>query len=103
MRPKCAEIDRKMQSLPDELDALRRQGAEDTAAEEARIREVAATERERLLEHAHREIDLQVKVAERELVAYAAELAVGVASERIKRNITDEDQKRLVDRYMRQL
>ena len=97
------EIDQKMKALPGELDALRAQGAEEIAAEEARIRAAAAIERDRLLEQARREIDAQVKVAERELVSHAASLAVGVAAERIKKNITDEDQKRLIDRYMQQL
>ncbi len=97
------EIDRKMKALPAELEALRAQGAQEIAAEEERIRAAAAAERDRLLEQARREIDLQVRVAERELVAHAAELAVGVASDRIKKTITDEDQQRLVDRYVGQL
>lgn len=98
-----AEIDRKMKALPGELEALRAQGAEEIAAEEARIGAAAAAERQRLLEQTRREIELQVKVAERELVSHAADLAVGVASERIKKNITDDDQKRLIDRYVQQL
>jgi len=97
------DIDRKMKALPGELEALRAQGAQEIAAEEARILAAAAAERDRLLAQARREIDLQVKVAERELVAHAADLAVGVASERIKANITDDDQERLVDRYVKQL
>ncbi len=97
------DIDRKMKALPAELEALRAQGAQGIAAEEERIRVAAAAERDRLLEQARRDIDLQVKVAERELVAHAAELAVGVASDRIKKNITDDDQQRLVDRYVGQL
>ena len=97
------EIDRKMKALPGELEALRKQGVEEIAAEEARIQAAAAAERDRLLEQARREIDLQVKVAERELVSHAADLAVGVATERIKKSITDQDQQRLVDRYVRQL
>jgi F-type H+-transporting ATPase subunit b len=97
------DIDRKMKALPGELEALRRQGLEEIAAEEARIQAAAAAERDRLLEQARREIALQVKVAERELVSHAAELAVGVATERIKKNITDDDQQRLVDRYVQQL
>jgi F-type H+-transporting ATPase subunit b len=97
------EIDRKMKALPGELEALRRQGLEEIAAEEARIQAAAAAERDRLLEQARREIALQVKVAERELVSHAAELAVGVATERIKKNITGEDQQRLLDRYVQQL
>jgi len=97
------EIERKMKALPGELEALRAQGAQEIAAEESRISAAAAAERDRLLEQARRDIDLQVKVAERGLVAHAAELAVGVAADRIKKNITDEDQKRLVDRYVGQL
>jgi F-type H+-transporting ATPase subunit b len=98
-----AEIDRRMAALPGELDALRAQGSAEIEAEEARIRAAAAAERDRLLEQARREIDLQVKVAERTLVNRAAELAVGVASERIRRNITTEDQERLIDRYVERL
>ncbi len=97
------EIDRKMKALPGELDALRAQGTQEIAAEQARIHAAAIAERDRLLEQARRDIDLQVKVAERELVAHAADLTVGVAADRIKNNITDEDQKRLVDRYVGQL
>lgn len=97
------EIERKMKALPGELDALRAQGAQQMAAEEARIQVAAAAERDRLLDQARRDIEQQVKVAERELVSHAANLAVGLATERIKRNITDDDQRRLVDRYVQQL
>jgi len=40
---------------------------------------VAATERERLLEQARRDIDLQLQAARRELTRHAADLAVDVA------------------------
>jgi F-type H+-transporting ATPase subunit b len=97
------EIDRRMTALPGELEALRAQGAQEIAAEEARIRAAAAAERDRLLEQARRDIDQHVKVAERELVSHAADLAVAVAAERIRQTITDDDQKRLADRYVQQL
>jgi F-type H+-transporting ATPase subunit b len=97
------EIDRRMRALPGELDVLRAQGAREIAAEEGRIRDAAAAERDRLLEQARREIAWQVKIAERDLVSHAADLAVGVATERIKNNITDDDRQRLVDRYVQQL
>jgi F-type H+-transporting ATPase subunit b len=97
------EIDRRMKALPAELEALRAQGAREIAAEEERIRTAAALERDRLLEQARREIEWQVKVAERDLVSHAADLAVGVATERITHNITDDDRQRLVDRYVQQL
>jgi F-type H+-transporting ATPase subunit b len=97
------EIDRRMKALPGELEALRAQGAQEIAAEAARIRTAASAERDRLLEQARRDIDQHVKIAERELVSHAADLAVGVAAERIRKSITDDDQKRLADRYVQQL
>jgi F-type H+-transporting ATPase subunit b len=97
------EIDRKMAALPGELEALRGQGAQEIAAEQARIRAAAAAERDRLLDQARRDIDQQVKIAERELVNHAADLAIGLAGDRIRKTITDEDQKRLADRYVQQL
>ncbi len=36
-------------------------------------------------------------------MAHAADLAVGVATERIRNTITDDDRQRLVDRYVQQL
>ena len=98
-----ADIDRKMKALPAELAALRAQGEQEVAAEDHRIKTVAATERERLLEQARRDIDMHVKVAERELVSHAADLTVGLATTRIKNIITEDDQQRLVDRYVQQL
>lgn len=95
-----AAIDAKLQALPAELDALKARGQQEIAAEEKRIRELAETERARLLEHATRDIEQRTRVARRELVEHAASLAVGVAQTRIKAQITDADQARLVDRYL---
>lgn len=98
-----AEIDAKMKALPNELETLKRQGAEDVTAEQARIAQAAADERARLLEQTRREIDMRMRIARRELTEHAAVLAVGVAEQRIRRAITPEDQIRLVDRYASQL
>lgn len=98
-----AEIDRQLGALPAELEALKAQGAEDVRAERVRIAQAAAAERERLLEQMRREIGMRLRVARRELVEHAAELAVGVARQRIQRSITPEDHLRLVDRYTSQL
>ena len=98
-----AEIQQKMSALPAEIDALRRQGADDVKAERQRISQAAETERVRLLDQTRREIDMRLRVAKRELTEHAAELAVQVAEQRIKRTITPEDQIRLVDRYASQL
>jgi F-type H+-transporting ATPase subunit b len=97
------EIERKLQALPGEIEALRRRGAEEIASEEQRISAMAAAERERLLEQTRREIELQVRLAKRALVEHAADLSVQLAGERIKETITPADQERIVDRYLDQV
>jgi F-type H+-transporting ATPase subunit b len=98
-----AELEKKMQALPGELEALRTRGAAEIAAEEQRIAAAAAAERTRLLEQTRREIELQVRVAKRDLVEHAADLAVQIAGQRIERDITAADQERLVRRYLDQV
>ncbi len=98
-----AEVDRRMAALPADIEALRARGMADVAAEEARIRAAAEADRARLLEQARRQTELQLRVARRELVAHAADLAVGVATDRIKRTIRDDDQRRLVEAYVSRL
>jgi F-type H+-transporting ATPase subunit b len=100
---RLAQVDTKMAALPGELDALRRTGAEEVAAEEARIRQAAEAERARLIEQSTREIDWQLKIAERDLTRHAGALAVDLATRKIRATITDADQLRLVDRYVAQV
>jgi len=98
-----AQIDRKLELLPGELETLRTRGAEETAAEEARIQVAAEAERARLVEQTRREIDQQVRVARQALICEVADLAVGAAAERIRHELTPEGQLRLVDRYADQV
>jgi F-type H+-transporting ATPase subunit b len=98
-----AEIDAKLKALPGEIEQLKVRGAEDLAAERARIEAAAEAERQRLLEQTRREIEMRLQVARRELVEHAADLAVRVASTRIQQTITPDDQARLVDRYAAQI
>jgi F-type H+-transporting ATPase subunit b len=98
-----AELDRRMAALPGELAALRERGVQEIAAEEQRIRQAAEAERERLLEQMRREMDVRLRLAQRDLMQHAAALAISVGMERIRRNITADDQLRLVDRYLDQV
>jgi F-type H+-transporting ATPase subunit b len=97
------EIDKKLAALPAELDALREAGAEEVSAEEARIRAAAEQERIRLLENTKRDLQLQLRIAERDLTRHAADLAIAVATDRAKKTMTDQDQRRLVERYLGQV
>jgi F-type H+-transporting ATPase subunit b len=98
-----AEIEARMRALPDEIAALTRRGAEEIAAEETRIMAAAEAERTRMLEQSRREIDLQVRLAQRSLRRLAGELAVNLATERVRRAINEADHSRLVDRYLAQV
>lgn len=98
-----ASIEQKLQALPGELAALRTRGAEEIKSEEQRIAAAAAADRERLLEQTRREIDLQVRLAKKEILEHAVDLSVQLATERIKTEVTPADQDRLVDRYLSQV
>lgn len=98
-----AEVDRKMQALPAELEALKTRGAQEIAAEEERIASAAATDRARLLTQTRREIEVRLQTAQRALSDYAAGLALTLATERLTREMTPADHARLVDRYVDQV
>jgi F-type H+-transporting ATPase subunit b len=98
-----AEMDAKLKALPRELEELRARGQAEISAEEARIRELAEAERVRLVEQASREIDQQVRTAQRALVEHAADLAISIAEQKIKGEITNDDQARLVKTYLDQV
>lgn len=98
-----AAIEQKLQALPGELDKLRKRGAEEIKSEEHRIALAAAADRDRMLEQTRREIELQVRLAKKEILDHAADLSVQLATERIKNEVTPADQDRLVDRYLSQV
>jgi len=98
-----AAVEQKLQALPGELAALRTRGADEIVSEEKRIATAAEAERERLLEQTRREIDLQVRLAKKDILEHAADLSVQLATERLKKEITPADQARLVDQYLTQV
>ena len=98
-----ADLDRRLEALPAEIDALRARGVAEIAAEEKRIQADAEAERARLLDDMQRDVDLRVRVAKKMLTERAADLVVTLAAQRVKETITDADQQRLVDRYTTQV
>jgi F-type H+-transporting ATPase subunit b len=99
-RQQLTEIDRRLKELPAELEALKARGAEEVAAEGARIRQQAEAERHRLLDQTRRDVEIQVRLAKQALADYTADLAVRLAKDRVATTITPADQDRLVDRYV---
>lgn len=98
-----ASVQARLAALPAELETLKARGAEEVKAEQERIRVLAASERDRVLAQTRREIDQQYRLARRALVQETAEQAAAIARARIERDITADDQARLLDRYMQQV
>ena len=100
---RLAEIETKLAGLPAELESLRTRGAEELAAERARVRAAAEAERDRLIDQARKDIESQTRAARATLRAHAATLAVEVAEARLKETLTPTEQAALVDGYAAQM
>ena len=97
------KIESRLAALPAELEALKARGADEVQAEQARIRALAVTERERVLAQTRREIEQQYRLSRRALVQETAEQAAKIARARIESDMTPADQTRLIDRYLNQV
>ncbi|MEO8481748.1 MAG: hypothetical protein ABI634_06020 [Acidobacteriota bacterium] len=95
-----AHVRVRLAELPAELRALDERGREELAHERERMKAATAAEREKLLDRTRREIDLQFRIARRELVEHTADLAISLARTRLTQAITPDDQARLIDRYV---
>jgi len=99
----AAEVDRRLASLETEIEKLRANARREQAAEAERIRQQNAADLSRIQEHATREIDSAAKGARLELKRYAAQLAVDLAEQKIRRQMTPQLQSTLVENFARDL
>jgi F-type H+-transporting ATPase subunit b len=82
-RRKLAEIESRLMKLDGEIGMMRDAVEKDAAAEEARIEAAAREDARKMVESAQQEIAAAAKTARRDLTAYAADLAVGLAKQQI--------------------
>jgi F-type H+-transporting ATPase subunit b len=92
-------VQERLAKLPGDLEELKRRGAEELAAEKVRQAEATKFERDRVLEQTRREIELQSRLARRQLLEHSASLSMKLARQRLEKELTTEDQQRLIDRY----
>ncbi len=100
---RLAEIEQRLTRLGEEIESLRQKSTEQAAAERERIREATRREAERILATAQAEIESTSRAARLELRAYAAHLAVSLAEQRIRQQLTPESQASLFDGFVRGL
>jgi F-type H+-transporting ATPase subunit b len=100
---KLAEMQRRMNSLDDELQAIRRKAQLEIEEERKRSQMLAEQEAERIVSVARREADSLVRAATLELRSEAARLAVELAEKRIKSEINPEIEGRLIKNFLEHL
>jgi F-type H+-transporting ATPase subunit b len=83
-RRRLAEIESRLMRLDGEIGMMRNAAEREAASEEARIHAAAEEDARKIVESAGQEIAAAAKAARRELTAYAADLAVGLAQKQIR-------------------
>ena len=82
-RRRLAEIESRLMKLDVEIGMMRDAAEKEGAAEEARIQAAAEEDARKIVASAEQEIAAAAKAARRQLTAYAADLAVGLARKQI--------------------
>ena len=98
---RLSEVEARLGRLDEEISSMRALSEKEAAAEEERIKAAAAEDARRIAESARQEIEAAVKSARRELTAYAADLAVSLATKQIRVDVTADQA--LVRRFAQQL
>lgn len=100
-RQKLAEIETRLQKLDVEIGMMRNAAEREGEAEEARIKAAAEEDAKKIVASAEQEIAAAAKAARRQLTAYAADLAVGLAQKQI--HVDAATDKTLVSNFAGQL
>lgn len=90
------EIGERLARIEGEIETMRLHAREQAEAEEREIAARAAEEAERVVSRSRTELDARVRAARNELTSYAADLAIELARDLVARNVTPDDEKRLV-------
>jgi F-type H+-transporting ATPase subunit b len=98
---RLGDIEGRLAKLDQEIAQMRAQAESEAAAEESRIRAAAEADAHKIVEGAQAEIESSTRVAQRELKAYAAQLAVTLAEERM--HVDANTDRQLVQRFSRDL
>lgn len=83
-RRRLAEIETRLMKLDGEIGIMRNQAEKEAADEESRIQAAAEQDARKIIETAQQEIASAAKTARRDLTAFAADLAVGLAKKQIR-------------------
>jgi F-type H+-transporting ATPase subunit b len=97
---KVAEVDGRLAHLQTEIEALRRSAQQEAEADAQRVRREAAADMAKIQSHVAEEIAAAAKSATLELRRYSADLALGLAEQKIAARLSPETQDRLVRSFV---
>ena len=97
---KVAEVNRRLANLQSEIDAMRHNAQQEAEAEAERARREATAELAKIQAHLTEEIAAASKAARLELRRYSAELALGLAEQKIAARVSPDTQDRLVKTFV---
>jgi F-type H+-transporting ATPase subunit b len=100
---RAAEVDRRLATLSVEIAALREEAQKEMRAEAERLAHLTAAEIAKIHAHGEQEIVSAGRAARMELKRYYAELAVGLAKQKIRARMTPQTQDSLVRGFVRDL
>jgi F-type H+-transporting ATPase subunit b len=100
---RAAEVDRRLASIETAIAAFRTEAHEEVQAETERLTRHTAAEVVKIQANAEQEIASAGKAARAELKKYSAELAIGLAEQRIRARMNPETQQALVRGFVRDL
>jgi F-type H+-transporting ATPase subunit b len=93
-------VEEKLHHLGDEIADFRASAGREMEAERQRLKLAAAAEAEKILQSARAQTDVAVRAAKLELKSYAAEQAVELAEEIIRRRLDEAGRKQLVSDFL---
>jgi F-type H+-transporting ATPase subunit b len=96
-------VEEKLQHLEEEIAVFKASAGREMEAERQRLKLAAAEEAEKILQAARAQTEVAVRAAKLELKSYAAEQAVELAEEIIRRRLDDAERKKLVGEFLAQV
>lgn len=100
---RAAAVERRLANLESEIAALRGESRNEARAETERLEQHTASEIAKIQTRAEQEIAAAGKAARMDLKRYSAELAVGLAEQKIRARMTPDAQDALVRGFVRDL
>ena len=96
-------MDRRLANLEKDIAALRGQGENEAKAETGRMAQETEAEIAKIQAHAEQEIASAGKAARMALKRYSAELAMGLAEQKVRARMTPDTEDALVQGFVRNL